>query len=432
MNKLLMTGERLFFRAPNINVCFRVELEGSFTGEQAEGALEMLCRRHPLLKCTVQIDENNRAWYIPGAGKLGVEFHGAELDWQDWYEKTDSLPFDFAHGPLVKICVIRNAGKTELLLLGHHIIADGIGYLNLTRDLLLALDGSLDTTPQPLQPRENFRQGARLGFLPKIVARQLNKQWALDPRAFSEAEYRALFESHRRRFPPGMYHDCIEGAALTELLSSCKRAGITVNEAITMAFAAAMLSLGGRYSADSIPVGLSVNVRNDLRASAAHCLGDYVAGFLVKAAYDGARDFISNAKRLAPALRKVLHHPRPRLRSVLFVEALDPALIESTQFASYGDYGNGVSKKLAAIIGSLSDHRGLGVSNLGKPAFDQYRSFTLRELRFIPPVFPHSLVIVGVVTANNKLAITLRYAKSEITMDAAEALCAAAKKLLLP
>jgi hypothetical protein len=150
-------NERLYLRSPSINVCFRAIIAGTFDKKNIGQALEKVCIRHPLLNCSIERDNDNNTWFVKNSS-IEIEYYKSnEIDWKTWYKKTDNVPFNFSKGPLVKFCIIVG-NNTEIIILGHHIIGDGVGYLNLVRDALLALDNKIDTTPQipPSEPADRY------------------------------------------------------------------------------------------------------------------------------------------------------------------------------------------------------------------------------------------------------------------------------------
>jgi hypothetical protein len=74
MDKLPILNERLYLRSPSINVCFRVTLEGSLDKNTIEKALKKVCIRHPLINCSVKIDNNNSAWFVQNGGSSAIEY----------------------------------------------------------------------------------------------------------------------------------------------------------------------------------------------------------------------------------------------------------------------------------------------------------------------------------------------------------------------
>ncbi len=49
MNKYLIQNERMHLRSPNISVCFRVLLEGTFSKTKIEAVFQGACLKHSFL-----------------------------------------------------------------------------------------------------------------------------------------------------------------------------------------------------------------------------------------------------------------------------------------------------------------------------------------------------------------------------------------------
>jgi NRPS condensation-like uncharacterized protein len=420
MEKLKILTECLFLRSPNINVCFRIKIAGNIAIKEFETAINNICKKHPLLNCSIKIDNEHNAWFVQNTGHIDIEYYKSEEmpDWQDWYKKVDSIPFDLLHGPLVKICVIvDNNNQMEIIILGHHIIGDGIGYLNLTKDILLTLDNKLDIVPQIPPINNKFKKGGKLGFLSKLYARKLNKEWKKNRINFSEDDYIMFFEQYRTRFVPQRYINAITETNLKKLIEKCKINKVTVNELITTAFSIAMIELSGNCSNKEIRLGVAANTRNELLTNPYNCMGNYVTGISAHIQYFPEKDFMSNAKNIAAILRKQLTNFKTRHLLVNFLSEFDADLVESIMFASYGNHQLPISKKIGELIGEGLDKKGLGISNLGRHEFNNYDTFRLIDMQFIGPVFPANLLSVSIITVNNKLNISLGYNETEIKTD---------------
>ena len=101
MEKLKIAAERLFLRSPNINVCFRILLKGSIGIKKFDAALDIVCKRHPLLNSAIKIDNDNNAWFNQNSCRVAVDYYNSEemWDWEIWYKKADDIPFDLIKGP---------------------------------------------------------------------------------------------------------------------------------------------------------------------------------------------------------------------------------------------------------------------------------------------------------------------------------------------
>jgi hypothetical protein len=416
MDKLPITNERLYLRSPNINVCFRVIIEGALDKNKIIQCLEKVCIRHPLLHCSLEIDDNNNAWFVKN-NFIGIEYYQSnEMDWQTWYKKVDNIPFNFLKVPLVKFCII--IGKdTEIIILGHHIIGDGIGYLNLVKDVLLALDNKIDTTPQipPFEPTDRyFKETVLLDTQTKSYANWLNEEWRKNRVRFSEKEYQIFFEQYRRKYVPDFFMDSLEGDNVKKLLEKSKLNSLTVNEILAAAFSVAIMeTLGVR----EFRVGVAANIRNELVSEPNNCMGNYVTGISAKINYDPVNNFITSAKTIASILREQLANIKNRHLVVHFLNEFDKDLIESIMFAAYSNFEHPISKKLGELIGEQLENKGLGISNLGRHDFNNYENVKVINIQFIGPAFPANLLTVGVISVNNKINLCLRYNEGELKSD---------------
>jgi NRPS condensation-like uncharacterized protein len=304
MEKFPILNERLYLRSPSINVCFRTIIEGIHKKDKIKKALETICIRHPLLNSRVEIDNDNNAWLIQKDGSISIEYYMSnEMDWQTWYKKTDNTAFDFLDGSLVKVCVIAEK-NTEIIILGHHIIGDGIGYLNLVKDTLSVMDSRIDTTPQipPFEPVDKyFKETALLDDGVRSYANNLNEEWKQSRIRFSEKDYLAFFDYYRNKYIPNLYTASIEGESLNKLLEKSKLNGFTVNEIIASAFSLAAMET---LNKNEIRLGVAANIRNELASEANNCMGNFVTGISTKAYYNPSKDFISNTRAITAAINE--------------------------------------------------------------------------------------------------------------------------------
>ncbi|MBP7461331.1 MAG: hypothetical protein KBA26_08585 [Candidatus Delongbacteria bacterium] len=418
MLRLPLSNERLHLRSPSINVCFRTIIEGKPDKTGIENALKKVVIKHPLLTSSIEIDQDNNAWCIQSDRPIGIDhYRSDEMDWQTWYKKTDHQPFDLLNGPLVKFCVITGQ-NTEIIVVGHHIIGDGIGYLNLVKDLLLTLDNRLDTTPQipPFEPTDRyFKETILLDPMTKSYAIGLNQEWRKSRVRFSEEDYQTFYKQYRDKYKPDLTMATIEGDNLQRLMEKSKSNGMTVNELIASAFSAATME---QLGVKEIRLGVAANIRNELVSEPNACMGNYVSGISVTVHHDPDNGFISNARSMAALLKSQLTNPQNRHLVVHFLNEFDNDLIESIPLAAYGNLDHPISKKLAELIGEQAVNKGLGISNLGRHRLRDYENLKVMDVQFIGPAFPANLLTVGVITVNNKLNLCLRYNAGEIKADA--------------
>lgn len=433
MEKIKILTERLFLRSPNINVCFRMVIARAIDQNRVNYLVNNLYKRHPLLNCSIKIDDNHEAWLVENSGCVEFEYYRSEdmKDWKDWYKTKDGVPFDFLHGPLAKFCAISDNNETQIIVLGHHIIGDGIGYLNLAKDILLALDDKFEAVPQIPPANNKFKKGKKLGFLSRLYAKKLNAEWVKYRRSFSENDYCVFFEQYRNKFIPEIYTNSVDKYGMERIIEKCKANNLTVNEIITSAFAIAMIELLNNYPDKQIRIGVAANTRNELITEPYYCMGNYVTGISVNVTCIPERDFIANAQDISKNIRKDLKNSKTRHLIVNFLNVFDADLVESIMFAAYGNYQLPISKKIGELIGEGTEKKGLGISNLGKHKFDNYQTIKLLDMQFIGPVFPANLLSVSIITINSKLNISLAYNTTEIKEEIIEKIYKRAVELIL-
>jgi NRPS condensation-like uncharacterized protein len=400
-----------------------VVIDKLFNKTIIEEALKNVCLRNPLLKCSVEIDNDNNAWLVQKDGSINIEYYKSnEMDWQTWYKMTDNIPFDLLEKPLIKFCIITGE-HTEIIILGHHIIGDGIGYLNLVKDILLALDNRIDITPQipPFKSADKeFKKTVPLSILIKIFAKKLNKKWRKNCVRFSENDYLELFRRYRAKYSPSLYTALIEGDGIKKILEKAKSNCLTVNEIIASAFS---ISVMETLNCRKICLGLAANIRNELVSEPNNCMGNYVTGISAKIHYNPSNGFILNAKKMAGTMKKKLRNVKSRHLLVHFLNEFDKDLIESLVFAAYGDFDHPVSKKLAKSIGERTEDKNIGISNLGRHDFCDYESFQMINIQFIGPAFPANLLKVDVITIGSKMNLCFRYNAEEINESVVKIIC---------
>jgi NRPS condensation-like uncharacterized protein len=336
------------------------------------------------------------------------------MDWQTWYQKTDSVPFDFAKGPLARFCIITGE-NTEIIIVGHHLLGDGIGYLNVVKDVLRALDNNIDTTPQipPAEPADRyFKETVLLDAPTKAYAKALNEEWRANRVRFSEEAYAAFFKEYRKKYAPALFMASLEGDDVKKVLKKSKINGLTVNEILAAAFSGALMEKLGKKE---LRLGIAANIRNELVSEPNDCMGNYVTGISATIHSDPAGSFIAYAKAIAALVREQLGNVKNRHLVVHFLNEFDKDLIEATMPAAYGTFDHPAAKKLAELIGEQAENKGLGLSNLGRHAVSDYEHIAVMDIQFIGPAFPANLVTMGVITVHDKLNVCLRYNEGELS-----------------
>ena len=121
--KNFVGNEIMYLHSPDINVCFKVRIDINLPADVFQNAVKMVEHKHPMLKYVIKTNDDGQKYY-EASGGVSIQFYMADkMDWQKWRDETDNIPFKFENESLVKIAVIQGNGYSDIVFLGHHILA---------------------------------------------------------------------------------------------------------------------------------------------------------------------------------------------------------------------------------------------------------------------------------------------------------------------
>ena len=127
-----------------LHFALTAQIKGKFTVPQLQQALHLVQQRHPLLRVRIALDESKHPWFVehPAYIPLRVVQRQSEQHWQREVEQEIATPFVWSQAPLVRVVLVHStngAEVSELIVICHHSIADGISVTYLIRDILQAM-----------------------------------------------------------------------------------------------------------------------------------------------------------------------------------------------------------------------------------------------------------------------------------------------------
>ncbi|MGW0434776.1 condensation domain-containing protein [Micromonospora sp. NPDC003197] len=137
---------------------------------QVRAAVTALVRRHESLRTTYDLDDRRRPTQSAHPATepvLQVERATGEDELAALVQRCARTPFDLGREPPWRATVVTSGGTpTHLVVVNHHIVADGLGVTTLRRDFFAALAGRLADTitgPRDVLAREQSPAGRRQG-----------------------------------------------------------------------------------------------------------------------------------------------------------------------------------------------------------------------------------------------------------------------------
>lgn len=177
---------------------FHFVMGATFIGAGTVGpwreVLDMLQRRHPLLRVRIERDACACPEFVTDeAARIPLRMSGAGIGWTGEMSRELQISLDHRNAPLIRAVVCGDRTGSTLLLTVHHAIADAISLTWVFRDILLLLSGQkLEPLPLPISQDEIL--GNALRAAQEKPARTLSEATASDAsfRERLQVQHRAL------------------------------------------------------------------------------------------------------------------------------------------------------------------------------------------------------------------------------------------------
>ncbi|MHA2165200.1 MAG: condensation domain-containing protein, partial [Candidatus Hodarchaeales archaeon] len=334
--------ERIFAWSPYAIVTVVARIKGNISETMLKNAVSKVQQRHQNLRVRIHEDENHTLWFTSdGVKEIPIEIVARESDqqWMGVYHETCKIPFEFEKRPAIRFILVQSSEKSELLILSHHIICDGMSLTYIAKDLMVHLgdpDREVEVLPNPV-PVDigNLPEGVSMNRLVKYVVNRMGKKWVKDPTFFDQTDYENLNEAYWKKYKHDMVSIELSEAETVSLAERCKKEGVTVNTALTAAF------IGAQYivQEDKFNPSLAIagSVRDRLLKPAGEAMGYFAGGVALKFEYSTQMNFWENARKLHRKV-KPLYTNKNMFKEMLTWVYLAPGIMESLAFKMMGGF----------------------------------------------------------------------------------------------
>jgi len=437
--------ERLFTRSPFSIVTVVARIIGDVSEEMLRDAARKVQQRHLNLQVRIRDDERHDPWFTTeGAGDIPVEIVPRESadHWISVHQEASQIPFEFDARPAIRFILVRSPAVSELIILCHHILCDGMSLAYLARDLMAHLgDPAREATPLP-EPApidlDNMPAQLKLNGIAQFFINRMNKKWAAQRVFFDQADYLALSAAYWSTFRHRMLSVELTEAQTTTLVERCRAEEVTVNSALAAAIVGAQVAIQGEKPYHST-TAVAASLRDRLPKPAGEAMGFFAGIVTLKRGYDAKRSFWDNARTFHRKL-KPLFTSKNLFADFLSWCYLDPSILEAINFKRLGGLVPPASpryEKLSAfsrrddVVQSLLARgkmdsldtiaTGAGITNLTRLDFPRnYGALELDRLFMHPGgAFPLSTInlVLGAVTCAGKLSLVLEYAEEAVDTE---------------
>lgn len=456
--RLITPVERFFMRSPFSVVTLAARIRGEVTESMLRAAVAKAQQRHPNLRVRIAVDAQGEPWFTSaGAGEVEIRSvpRQAETDWIEAARADCQTPFDFERRPAVRFSLVHSPAVSELVIVCHHILCDGLSLAYLARDLTGYLgDPEAEVArlpnPEPITP-VNIPPDVGVNPLVRYVIRRMNRQWQAEKIAFDPEDYLAVSAAYWQRYPHQILAVEMDEARTKELVERCWSKGVTVNSALSAACLGAQRDILGE-KAYLASIAVAASLRERLRRPAGEGMGFYAGLVAAKFIYERRHPFWYNARNFNHKVRPLFTNRELFQTPRLWCE-LDPTILEAMNFKRLGGLvaqGSARQAKLAEFsrredtvqailkrekMDSLQRFKyGTAVTNLTRLDFpSQYGALELERLMLKPGAgFPLSTVnlVLGAVTCAGRLSLVIEFVEENVAVEKMAAIRDRALELL--
>lgn len=434
--------ERLFSRSPFSIVTVVARIKGNISESMLRNAVSKVQQRHPNLRVRIKEDNDHVPWFTSeGAKEIPVEIVPRESDdhWIKVHQEACQIPFEFDARPAIRFILVQSPIISELIILCHHIICDGLSLAYLARDLMVHLGDpirAVEMLPDPVPiDKNNMPKEVSLNAIVRFLINRINKKWEKDKIFFDQEDYRNLTEAYWMNYKHQVLSVELSEAQTSALVDRCRKEEVTVNSALATAFVGAQYNVQGDKPYHS-SIGVAGNVRDRLQKPAGEVMGFYAGVVALKYKYDVRISFWENARRFHRKV-KPLFTNKNLFKDFLVWCYLEPAILEAINFKKLGGLVpphstryhklSAFSKQDDVVLSVLKREKmesldkvviGTAVTNLTRMDFPRkYGPLELDRLIMQPGgAFPLANVnlVLGAVTCAGKLSLVIEYAEEAV------------------
>lgn len=333
--------ERLFTRSPFSIVTIVARIKGNISESMLRNAISKVQMRHTNLRVRIREGHDHTPWFTTEAvQEIPVDIVSRESDdhWIKLHREASQIYFEFESRPAIRFILVQSPDISELIILSHHIICDGLSLAYLARDLLVHLgdpDRDVEVLPDPIPiDLNNIPTDVSQSRLIKYFINRNNRKWEKDKLFFDQEDYRNLNEAYWNNFNHKIFSIELSEAQTSALVGRCRNEKVTVNSALVSAFIGAQTIVQGDKSYHS-SIGIAANVRDPLPIPSGEVMGFYAGLVTLKFKYDSRKYFWENTRRFHKKIGPLFTN-KNLFKDFLSWLYLEPAILEAINFKKIG------------------------------------------------------------------------------------------------
>ena len=421
---------RLLYRAPYCNVLMMARFNGNISKDSLEAALSIARLKYPMLNAKIlQDDKGNIEYAFDYNQKFIINFYDnkSDADWLELAWNEQKIPFNFQNDLLIKFLLICKSETTDLVVICHHCICDGLSLTYLIKDIALFIDNPDKEVQQLSMPPEISKENLSVdytmgfsGFITKILAKSLNRSWNKSKVVFTEKDYENLYNEYWKTKNIGLMTFSLTKDITAALIDKCHSERMSVNSALTTAFSLSQYELQGNRQLYLRKALLAINIRHLFKNPQQDNFGFLAVGNEITLPF-GKDGFWNIAGRFNSDMKEMLANPNKIFEIIAPIDYIEPTLLDAIYFVENGTLKNKAAVRFKNIVLSKTGKpkRSLDITNIGTV---KDCSSNLQTLFFIPILSGNYEKTIGIVTINGEMNIVVMHDHAVINKDIIEKL----------
>lgn len=382
-----------FLFEPNVYMCLLASLKGDITAEEIEAAVEKAYTQNETTMSKVILEEGKV--YFQNMPRTGCRVFRDNRSWQEIRKECERNTFKINEGELFRTYIIEEEKGYTLMMMVHHIAADGKAMMIVLGDILNNLAGrEVEFKPLTSEGSELIPADQEVSFPIMFLIRYLNRIWQKTGRRFGWEDYYEIHKRFWEVWESEVRFENIGKEELEQIKEECKEKNITVNSYM-------MTKILEKHP-EYLNVCFPISLRRENRSVTNRVL-------LVKTnfKYNLKRTFWENAGKLHNITREFIENKDKKYDMALRVRWMDTGLLDSSLMYTFCGYENKVSKLLAELIGYSGKRKThLTVTNLTNIEVDKdYGRFQVKSVTAIAPTMSAGKNVVCIGTFDGKMTI---------------------------
>ncbi len=382
-----------FLFEPNVYMCLLASLKGEITAEEIEAAVKKAYTQNETTMSKVILEEGKA--YFQNMEQTGCKVFKDKRNWREIRKECEKNAFRINEGELFRTYIIEEETGYTLMMMVHHIAADGKAMVIVLEDILNNLAGKeVEFKPLDNEGSEIIPGSKKVSFPIMSLIRYMNRIWKKTGREFTWEDYYEIHEKFWENWESEVRFENIGKEELEHIKAECQEKGITVNSYMM----AKILKKHPEYHDICFPISL----RRENRSISNRVL-------LVKTdfKYNVKKSFWENAERLHKTAREYIENKDKKYDMALRLRWMDTGLLDSCLMYTFCGYQNKVSKLMAELIGYTGKRKThLTVTNLTNIEIHKdYGRFQVKSVAAIAPTMSAGKNVICIGTFDGKMTI---------------------------